>query len=114
VAAELLAPLREGGQGRWRAWDWAADRAGAWHTVTAERPLVVEGCGALSAASARHADLSIWLTADDAERKRRALERDRGAFDAHWQMWDKQFVQFAAREHPSRLANLILDGNSSP
>ncbi|MFC4242828.1 ATP-binding protein [Gryllotalpicola reticulitermitis] len=108
VADDLLAPLTRTGIGRWRAWDWAAGRPGAWHEVSAQRPLVVEGCGALSRAAARHADLAVWLTADDDLRRRRALERDRGAFDAHWQMWDEQFTRFTRTQHPIALADLRL------
>jgi len=114
VATELLTPLRETGIGRWRTWNWIAGHPGEWHEVRADRPLVVEGCGALSQASARCADLRIWLTADDAVRKRRALARDRGAFDAHWEMWDAQFAEFVRTQHPLALADLILDGTPAP
>lgn len=114
VATELLAPLRQTGTGRWRGWNWTAGHPTEWHEVHADRPLVIEGCGALSQASARHADLRIWLSADDAARKRRALARDRGAFDAHWQMWDEQFAEFVRTQHPIALADLILDGTPAP
>ncbi|GAA4171424.1 ATP-binding protein [Gryllotalpicola koreensis] len=114
VATELLAPLRESGAGRWRGWNWAAGRPADWHEISATRPLVVEGCGALSLASAPHADLRIWLSADDAVRKRRALARDRGAFDAHWEMWDAQFTEFVRTQHPLALADLVLDGTPAP
>jgi len=114
VAADLLAPLRRTGVGSWRGWDWAAGTPAERHEVHAGRPLIVEGCGALSQASARHADLRIWLTADDTVRKRRALARDRGAFDAHWDMWDAQFAAFVRTEHPIALADLVLDGTPAP
>ncbi len=108
--AGLLAELRRRGIARWRGWDWAAGRPGGRHDLTADRPLIVEGCGALSRASARHAELRVWLTADDRARKARALARDRGAFDAHWQMWDEQFTAFVRAQHPLALADLVLDG----
>jgi hypothetical protein len=114
VATELLAPLRQTGAGRWRGWNWAAGHPAEWHEVRADRPLIVEGCGALSQASARHADLRIWLTANDDVRKRRALARDRGAFDAHWEMWDAQFAEFVRTQHPLALADLILDATPAP
>lgn len=114
VASELLAPLRQSGAGRWRGWNWVVNRPTDWHEVSADRPLIVEGCGALSLASAPHADLRIWLAADDAVRKKRALARDRGAFDAHWEMWDAQFAEFVRTQHPLALADLILDGTPAP
>lgn len=108
VATELLAPLKQTGTGRWRGWNWEAGHPAEWHEIDAARPLVVEGCGALSRASAPLADLRIWLTADDAVRKRRALARDRGAFDAHWDMWDAQFTEFVRTQQPLALADLIV------
>jgi len=114
VATELLAPLRHTGTGRWRRWNWAAGRPAEWHEVRADRPLVIEGCGALSRASAPLADLRVWLSADDAVRKRRALVRDRGAFDAHWDMWDEQFTRFVRTQHPLALADLVLDATQVP
>lgn len=114
IAGELLAPLRRTGLGRWRGWDWAAGRPAGRHEVRADRPVVIEGCGALSQASARHADLAIWLTADESVRKRRALERDRGAFDTHWEMWDAQFRRFVRAQHPLALADLVLDATTAP
>ncbi|MCL2514834.1 MAG: ATP-binding protein [Microbacteriaceae bacterium] len=114
VAHELLASLHATGTGRWRTWNWAAGHPGEWHRVGADHPLIVEGCGALSRASAPHADLRVWLTADDGVRKRRALARDRGAFDAHWDMWDEQFAEFVRTQRPLALADLVLDGTSTP
>lgn len=114
VAHELLAPLRATGAGHWREWDWSAGHPATVHAVVADRPLVVEGCGALSRASAPHADLRVWLAADDGVRKRRALARDRGAFDAHWDMWDEQFTAFVRTQHPQALADLVLDATPAP
>jgi hypothetical protein len=54
--------------------------------------------------TAPKADLALWVDADDAARKRRALARDDGGFDAHWNMWQAQFEEHVAREHPQRLA----------
>jgi energy-coupling factor transporter ATP-binding protein EcfA2 len=114
VATELLGALRAEGTGRWRSWDWAAGHPGEWHEVHADRPLIVEGCGALSQASARLAELRVWIAADDAVRKRRALARDHGAFDAHWDMWDAQFAEFVRGQHPVALADLVLDATPAP
>jgi hypothetical protein len=114
VATDLLDDLRSSGTGRWRSWNWIAGHPAEWHEVGADRPLIVEGCGALSQASAALADLRVWLAADDRVRKRRALARDRGAFDAHWQMWDEQFARFVETQHPIAHADLILDATPAP
>lgn len=108
VHEELLAPRRSGMPARWCEFDWASGRPGAWHDVDAHRPLIIEGCGVLTAANAPLAAVRIWMDAEDEFRKRRALERDSGAFDAHWDVWDSQFAAFVAREHPLRFADIVL------
>ena len=112
VHAELLGPLRATGIGRWRRWDWTASQPAEWHEVTAGRPLVVEGCGSLSRRSAPLADLRVWLTAADGVRKRRALARDAGGFDAHWDGWERQWQQLVRRESPQLLADVVFDTTS--
>lgn len=109
--SEVLAPRRNGAPAAWRGHDWASGQRGELrHPVDGSRPLIVEGCGSLSADNAPLADITVWLTADDEVRKRRALERDHGGFDPYWDMWDAQFVAFVRREDPVSLADLILNG----
>lgn len=109
VARDLLEPLRVTGRGTWRRWDWDAHRPAARVSVSGDEPLVVEGCGTLSRRNAAQADLTVWLRADDALRKERALARDGAVFAAEWDRWQAQFDRFVAREHPVALARLVLD-----
>jgi uridine kinase len=109
VQEDLLAPLHAGGTGRWRRWDWVAARPAEWHEVGAGHPLIVEGCGCLTRRTAPLADLRVWLTAADDVRKHRALTRDAGSFDAHWDGWQRQWLDFVARESPDLLADLVID-----
>ena len=109
VVRDLLLPLRSSGVGHWRRWDWAASRVRDTRVARAGHPLVIEGCGCLTRASASLADLHVWLNAADDVRKRRALDRDRGAFDAHWDMWQRQWGRLVARESPVSLADLVFD-----
>jgi gluconate kinase len=94
----------------WRGWDWRDERAAGWHPVDPDRPLVIEGCGALSRAAREHATFGVWVELDAAERKRRALERDGAAYAPHWDRWARQEAAFWAREHPWELADLIWAG----
>lgn len=109
VVRDLLRPLADGMPGRWQRHDWIRSTPAEWHTVPAGSALIVEGCGALSRASAPLADVRLWLEADEAIRKHRTLARDDGAFDAHWEMWQRQFEQFERRERPRLLADALLD-----
>ncbi|WP_411722523.1 ATP-binding protein [Mycetocola sp.] len=108
VHDSLLVPRRRGADSRWRRHDWETDRAAEWHTVPADRSLVLEGCGALSRSNAPLATLRIWLDADDEVRKQRALARDQGGFDAHWDRWHQQFTEFVAAETPREAADLHI------
>lgn len=107
IQSSLLQPRSEGRPGRWRGWDWNEQRPGAWHAVEPGRRLVVEGVGALTPHSRSLADLAIWVDADDADRKRRALLRDGETYLPHWDRWAAQEDDFIARYDPRRNADLI-------
>ncbi|MDN4596412.1 ATP-binding protein [Leifsonia virtsii] len=109
VGRDLLAPIRAHGAGSWQRWDWADERPAGRIHITGSEPLIVEGCGTLSRRNAALADLTVWLRADDALRKRRALARDGATFAAQWDRWQAEFDRFVAREDPVASAMLVLD-----
>jgi hypothetical protein len=106
-AAVVATVLRERDPG-WTGWDWAAERPAGWHPVDPALPLVVEGCGALSAAARARATLGVWVELDAAERRRRALARDGARYEPHWDRWAAQERAFWAREHPQTLADVVF------
>lgn len=99
--------------GRWRRWNWAAGAPGEWCVLEADRPLIVEGAGALSRAARPLADAAIWVELDAATRKRRALKRDGATYAPHWERWAAQEDAFVVREHPEGLADLVVSGRSA-
>lgn len=112
VHEQLLRARSQGGIPRWQPYDWNTAAPGEWVVVNPDRPLIVEGCGTLRRGNAPFSQLRIWIGADDEVRKRRALERDHGGFDAHWDEWQRQFDAFVDREHPVDTATLVLDGTN--
>ncbi|MET0933419.1 MAG: ATP-binding protein [Mycetocola sp.] len=108
VHDSLLEPRQRGAESRWRRHDWDNDGPAEWHTVPGDRSLLLEGCGVLSRRNAPLATLRVWLDADDDVRKDRALARDRGGFDAHWDDWQRQFTRFLADENPAAAADLRI------
>jgi hypothetical protein len=94
---------------RYRRWDWESDRYAQWRQLD-ERPLVIEGCGALSRANRAMADFGIWVQHPDEDRKRRALARE-PAFAAHWASWAAQEEAFMGHENPRGLADAEVDGS---
>lgn len=92
----------------YRQWDWARSEPAAWVSLDPAEPLVIEGCGALSRASASLATLRIWMSAGDAERKRRAIDRDGAVFAEQWDRWAAQEDVFIAEHDPASLADVVL------
>lgn len=106
---EILLPRSRGREARWRSHDWGTGGPGPWHDMPPDVPLLVEGCGCLSARSAPLAGLRLWLDAPEPVRRRRFSRRDHGAFDDHWADWERLAAVFAARHRSLSLADLRLD-----
>ncbi|RIJ51185.1 ATP-binding protein [Clavibacter lycopersici] len=104
----VLAEMHPGGRPRWRRWDWGADAPAEWHDLDPARPLVVEGCGSLTRVAAPLATHRIWVEADDAVRRARAIARDGESFAVEWERWDAQWRAHVAREDPRALADAVV------
>ena len=94
LAASLVDAHGRGSVGVLRRWDWDADAPGAVERLAPGGPLVVEGCGAFLAGSARPDAVRVWLDAPYDERRDRALARDRGAFDPYWDGWEADWRRY--------------------
>jgi uridine kinase len=110
AAAAALVPGLINGTG-FRRWDWATGAPDGWRELDPSRGLVVEGCGAITPASAALADLSVWLELPEAERKARALARDGEVFAVHWDEWAAQEAEHWRDEHPRELADLVISAD---
>jgi len=106
LARTLVPPLARGRMGRWHRWDWVHARPGELQWRRPGGPLVVEGCGAFEAGSAASDAIRVWVDASDGVRRRRALARDRGAYDPFWDMWERQWRRYVHRTSPERSADL--------
>lgn len=104
VHTEII-PLSE-----WHRWSWDTGERTTRHPVDPRRPLVVEGCGALSRAARRLATFGIWIELDNPTRKERALARDGDTYAPFWDRWARQEETFIEREGPRELADVIIDG----
>ena len=105
LAHELVARHARGGVGQWRRWDWANDRVGTIERIRPGGALIVEGCGAFAATAPADA-VRVWVEASPRVRKRRALERDAGAFDPYWDLWERQWRRYVARGAPATRADV--------
>ncbi len=78
----------------YQQWDWYQYRPGRWVCLDPEADLIVEGVGAVTAASIRAAQLrgtvdTLRVELDAQTRQQRAFMRD-AHFAPYWQMWAAQ------------------------
>lgn len=92
----------------YRSWDWGRSSPGPWRRIDRGRALVVEGCGAITPASAALAGLTIWVELDAAQRRHRALARDGATFAVHWDDWAAQEAAHWLVDRPRDLADLMV------
>ncbi|MBB5632398.1 dephospho-CoA kinase [Cryobacterium mesophilum] len=96
---------------RWQRWDWADAAPAEWHVLDPHRPVLVEGCGALSRANRALAVWAVWVELDEPTRRARVRARDGDSWDDRWDDWAAQEDAFIARENPRDLADSVIDGN---
>lgn len=109
--------------GAYRRYDWAAEAFADRVTVTTDRPLLVEGCGAVTArnlaAARRWAERaagpgrgaivrSVWIECPVEVRRSRALSRDGETYAPHWERWAAQENRLFGEHHPWLLADEVL------
>lgn len=105
---DILRPHARGLLSTWRRWDWELETEAEAHAVTPALGVIVEGCGALNPATARLADVRVWVDSPTASRKRRALDRDGDGFRPHWDRWAAQEERHIQRDAPRELATLTV------
>ena len=103
----------------YRRYDWTDGAFAERVAIDPARPLVVEGCGAVTARNLAAADRfarscggagvwSVWLECPETVRRTRALGRDGDVFAPHWDRWARQEDAQIAAERPIALVDEIL------
>lgn len=94
-------------QRTWQRYDWISGTLAEQHRIVPDFPLIIEGCGAISNASADLADFRIWVECDDGLRRERAIARDGVLFEPHWEVWADQELQIMKTQRPMAHADLV-------
>lgn len=94
-------------QGTWQRFDWISGTLAEQHQIEPDFPLIIEGCGAISKASADLADFRIWVECDDDLRRERAIARDGTLFEPHWETWADQEREIIKTQSPKAHADLV-------
>lgn len=105
---QILVPHARGLIGVWQRWDWDAATPAEAHAVDPSLPLVLEGSGVLTPATARLGDVRVWLDSPAPSRKTRALRRDGDTYRPHWERWARQEDRHVTRDEPARLATHVF------
>jgi len=104
---QILAPSGAG----YRRWDWGTATPTDWVSIDPGRPVLVEGCGALTRESAPLATCCVWLELNETVRRYRALGRDKGGYDPYWDIWAAQEHEHWRANLPRRLADLTIQAS---
>lgn len=104
----VLAPVTARKTASWQEYSWELGARDRWREFAGGTPLIVEGCGSLSAAAAELAHVRVWLEAEDQERQQRWRDRVGTDHDEFWPVWSAQELDFYAREKSAELADFSL------
>lgn len=105
----VLRPHARGLMGSWQRWDWEHGVEAETHGVDPALGLILEGCGVLTPAAARVADVSVWVDGPAESRRRRALERDGDGFRPHWDRWARQEDEHIRVHAPEASAQIRIE-----
>jgi hypothetical protein len=106
----VLAPLREGRPGRYRAYDWVRAEFGEERTVPVPDVLIVEGSTSAEPALRPELSLSVFVDAPADLRWARALNRDGAGIAAPLRAWMDAERRRFAEQRPTEWVDHLIDG----
>lgn len=104
VAGVLLRPDHPG----FRRWNWGTSEPDGWVPIDPDLPILIEGCGTLTAANRALATAGLWCDLAEPERASRALQRDGATLAANWDRWARQETEHWRLHAPWTLADYVL------
>jgi uridine kinase len=109
----VLARVAQGLEGRYRRYDWVAERYAELRRIQPEGLLIVEGVTAADRGVEPWPSLRIWVETTNAIRLDRGIERDGEALRDRWLDWMRWERDHFAIENTRDRADLIVDGSPS-
>ncbi len=109
----LLRPWAEGRPGRYRRYDWQAQRFGdEWTQAPAAPFVMLEGCASASRRIRAVASLVVWVEVPADLRLRRGLERDGSDAADLWADWQAREAAHFAADATREAADVVVDGQT--
>lgn len=110
----VAVPLTAGRPARWRRWDWTEGRFAEWRETRWAPVVLLEGCGAGSAALRPFTSTAIWVETPAPLRERRLRARhDWPGYAPHRAGWAAQEEAHFAAERPWEHADVVVDGDDA-
>lgn len=108
-------PLTQGRPARWQRYDWMAGGFAEWRETPWAPVVVLEGCGAGSAALRPYASTAVWVDTPAGLRDERLRARtDWPGYAPHRARWTAQEEALFAVERPWVHADAVVDNGPSP
>ncbi len=112
LAEQVVVPGSTGEPLRYQRYDWGEDELAQWIDVPRGAPVVLEGVFCLSAELRNAYTFKIWCLADPKIRLTRGLARDGEEARSMWiDTWMPSENEYAASQHPERIADLVVDSS---
>ncbi len=108
LLAAALEPLAQGRSGHYRRYDWITGERDGNIELEPTAWLVVDGVGSASRLCRPSLTYVIWIEADEAHRKARALARDGAVFAGVWDRWAVQESALFEQEQTAAAADAVL------
>ncbi len=108
LVQDVLLPLAAGERVCAPRYDWSG---ACWldpQPLGAPDTLVVEGVGSGALDAAPHLAVLAWIELPEAIRRERAMERDPGIYDGHWERWRAQEDAYLLTDGTRERAQVIL------
>lgn len=111
---QVVAPAAAGKEITYQLYDWDRDELGAWVTVPAGSPLIVEGVYTTELRLRDSYTYRIFCLADRDVRLDRGLARDGESARSQWvDEWMPAEDRYVAQQRPDLAADIVLIGNGA-
>ena len=111
---EVLNPISNGLEGRYKRYDWEKDSLVGSHIVSASGIVIIEGVYATRQELAGMYDLKIWVNCPRETRIKRGIARDgeaaRDMWENNWMVAEDMYVE---SHKPHEFADFIIDGTNN-
>lgn len=106
----VLMPLATSRRPRYRRYDWEREAYGDWIELPKVETLIIEGVMSGSRAASPYLSMVIWVTAPEAIRLERGVQRDGEDYRQRWTEWMHDERELFERDGTLERVSVLVDG----